>query len=220
MKILVVEDKLALAQSIISYLNSEGYTCHLATDAYEFEDFFSKHQYQFFILDVMLPFGDGLSLLKHIKTADADAPVMMISAKDAHDDRAKALALGADGFLTKPFHLSTLSTQIREILLQKSPRTALLKYKEIELNNLEKSVKILGVELDLTFTEFALLRFLMLNPNKVISKNAVIENLNAQTALYFNNFEIVAAHLHQLRQKMGTAGKYVQTVYGIGFKLS
>jgi DNA-binding response OmpR family regulator len=221
MKILIVEDEIELANSMQNYLQNEDYNCEIAFDAKEARVQMMLFNYDCIVLDIMLPFGSGLDLLQELKEAGKEDGVIIISAKNSVDDKINTLKLGADDYLAKPFHLAELSARIQSIIRRRNfSGSNTITYKGLNINIQSKEVKVLGKEIEITKTEFSLLLFLILNKNKVVSKNAIAENLSGQSALYFDNFDIIYSHIKNLKRKLGVAGDYIKTVYGTGYKLN
>lgn len=221
MKILLVEDNPELTQNICQYLSQQGLICEAVATLYEAEDRILSFDYDCVLLDLMLPDGNGLQLLQTIKTAHPQLNVLIISAKDALDDRLKGLDLGADDYLPKPFHLAELLARIRAIFRRsKLGGSDTLEFNEIQINHQSLEVTVLGKLLDLTKKEFDLLVFLLTNKNKVLSKQAIATHLWGDYTDDLANFDFVYQHIKNLRKKICAAGgrDYLTTVYGLGYK--
>ncbi|MBC6369039.1 response regulator transcription factor [Algoriphagus sp. AK58] len=221
MKILLVEDNPELTQNICQYLSQQGLLCEAVATLYEAEDRILSFDYDCILLDLMLPDGNGLQLLQTIKTAHPQWNVLIISAKDALDDRLKGLDLGADDYLPKPFHLAELLARIRAIFRRsKLGGSDMLEFNEIQINHQSLEVTVLGKLLDLTKKEFDLLVFLLTNKNKVLSKQAIATHLWGDYTDDLANFDFVYQHIKNLRKKICAAGgkDYLTTVYGLGYK--
>ncbi|WP_017257616.1 response regulator transcription factor [Pedobacter arcticus] len=220
MRVLIVEDEVELSNSIFHYLKSEEYQCDLAYNADEAREQMEIFSYDCIVLDVMLPLGSGLILLQELKSTGKQAGIIIVSAKNSVDDSIKSLNLGADDYLAKPFHLAELSARIQSTIRKRNLKSpTILDYKNISLNLESKEVKINGEDTELNATEFTLFLFLLLNKNKVVSKNAIAENLSSHSALYFDNFDAITSHIKNLKTKLGTAGTYIQAIYSTGYKL-
>lgn len=221
MKILLVEDNPELTQNICQYLSQQGLVCEAVATVYEAEDRILSFDYDCILLDLMLPDGNGLQLLQTIKTAHPQWNVLIISAKDALDDRLKGLDLGADDYLPKPFHLAELLARIRAIFRRsKLGGSDTLEFNEIQINHQSLEVTVFGKLLDLTKKEFDLLVFLLTNKNKVLSKQAIATHLWGDYTDDLANFDFVYQHIKNLRKKICAAGgrDYLTTVYGLGYK--
>ncbi|OYX15140.1 MAG: DNA-binding response regulator [Algoriphagus sp. 32-45-6] len=221
MKILLVEDNPELTQNICQYLSQQGLICEAVATLYEAEDRILSFDYDCILLDLMLPDGNGLQLLQTIKTTHPQWNVLIISAKDALDDRLKGLDLGADDYLPKPFHLAELLARIRAIFRRsKLGGSDTLEFNEIQINHQSLEVTVFGKLLDLTKKEFDLLVFLLTNKNKVLSKQAIATHLWGDYTDDLANFDFVYQHIKNLRKKICAAGgrDYLTTVYGLGYK--
>ncbi len=221
MKVLIVEDEIELAHSMLKYLQNQDYSCELAFDVEEAQEKMALSNYDCIILDIMLPFGSGLGLLQSLKNSGKENGVIIISAKNSSDDKTRSLNLGADDYLAKPFHLAELSARIQSIIRKRNVNSSnSIHYKNLNVNLQSKEVTVAGKEIETTNTEYSLLMFLLLNKNKVVSKNAIAENLSGQSALYFDNFDIIHSHIKNLKKKLGTAGDYIQIIYNTGYNLN
>lgn len=221
MKILIIEDEHELAQDVIGYLTSQDYLCELAEDYYEAIDKISAYTYDCVLLDLMIPFGDGLQVLEKLKAEKRADGVIIISAKGALEDKIKGLQLGADDYLAKPFHLSELSARIYSIIRRKQfDNSNTITHDELTVDMLSKTVKVGSNIISLTKKEFDLLLLFLGNKNKVISKNALAEHLSGDIADMFDNHDFVYAHVKNLKKKLTEAGceNYLKTIYGTGYK--
>ena len=221
MKILIVEDEKALAESIGDYLQREDYICELAADfniAIEKTELFD---YDCILLDIGLPGGSGLKVLEQLKANNKTDGVLIISAKNSLDDRVEGLLLGADDYLPKPFHLSELSARIAAIIRRKNfAGSNVVKFNEIEIDTLAKTITINEKPCTLTRKEYELLLYFVTNKGRVISKNAIAEHLWGDDMEGNNDF--IYTHIKNLRKKIIEFGAvdYVKSVYGMGYKFT
>ena len=221
MKILIIEDELELAQDITGYLTSQDYLCELAVNYNEAIDKIAAYTYDCILLDLMIPFGDGLQVLEILKSGKRADGVIIISAKNALDDKIKGLQLGADDYLAKPFHLSELSARIYSVIRRKQfDNSNTVTHDELTVDMLSKTVMVGTNLIPLTKKEFDLLLLFLGNKNKVISKNALAEHLSGDIADMFDNHDFVYAHVKNLKKKLSEAGceNYLKTIYGTGYK--
>jgi DNA-binding response OmpR family regulator len=221
MKILVIEDETALAQSIVAYLSDENYLCEWAATAREAIDKIDVYEYDCIVLDLMLPGGDGLSILQEIKAQNKQDGVIIISAKNSLEDKIKGLQIGADDYLTKPFHLSELAARIYSIIRRKQfGNVNIIEQYELKIDLLAKTVLVNERPVSLTRKEFDLLLYFISNKNKVISKNALAEHLSGEVADMLDNYDFVYVHIKNLKKKLLEAGcnNYLKTLYGTGYK--
>lgn len=223
MKLLVIEDEKALAQSICDYLNNENFICEPAYDFNTAIEKISLYDYACIILDITLPGGNGLEILKELKKANKADGVLIISAKNALDDKVSGLKAGADDYLTKPFHLSELGARVAAIIRRKSfGGMNAVQFDELLLDLQDKTVKVNNQVIDLTKKEYELLLYFISNKNKVISKGAIAEHLWGDNMDLADNYDFIYTHIKNLRKKLLLAGSpdYINSIYGMGYKLS
>ncbi|MDQ0594212.1 DNA-binding response OmpR family regulator [Chryseobacterium ginsenosidimutans] len=221
MKILIIEDEPELAKSIAEYLSEEKYLCEFAFTFAEAMDKIETFQYDCIILDIMLPDGNGLTILEELKKQNKQDGVIIVSAKNALDDRIYGLQMGADDYLTKPFHLSELMARIYSIIRRKQFNNSnTIRQNELQIDLLAKTVSINNQPINLTKKEFGLLIYFIGNKNKVISKSTLAEHLSGDFADMLDNHDFVYAHVKNLKKKLYDAGceHYLKTVYGTGYK--
>lgn len=221
MKILIIEDEAELAKSISEYLSQENYLCEFAETFGDAMDKIEIFQYDCIILDIMLPGGSGLKILEELKNQNKQDGVIIVSAKNALEDKITGLQLGADDYLTKPFHLSELMARIYSIIRRKQfGNSNIIKQNELEIDILAKTVSINSQNINLTKKEFDLLLFFIGNKNRVISKSILAEHLSGDFADMLDNHDFIYAHVKNLKKKLTEAGcnQYLKTVYGTGYK--
>lgn len=221
MKILIVEDEHKLSDSIVTYLKSEKYLCEQAFDYNEALEKVRGYDYDCVLLDLMLPGGSGLDILRDIKRRNNPAGVIIVSAKDSLDDKVKGLEIGADDYLPKPFHLTELGMRVYAIIRRKEfGASNTLENNGIKINLLEKSVEANGRPVTLTKSEYDLLLFFIGNRNRVLSKGAIAEHLSGDFADMMDNFDFVYTHIKNLKAKLAQTGmpNCIQNVYGMGYK--
>lgn len=221
MKILIIEDEPELAKSISDYLAGENYLCEFAPSFHEALEKVTTYEYNCILLDLMLPGGDGMKILEELKKQNKQDGVIIISAKNALDDKIKGLHLGADDYLAKPFHLSELAARIYSVIRRRQFANAnVIQQNELQIDLLAKTLLIHNTPVVLTKKEFGLLLFFMGNKNRVISKNALAEHLSGDLADMLDNHDFVYAHIKNLKKKLTEAGceNYLKTVYGTGYK--
>jgi DNA-binding response OmpR family regulator len=223
MKILVVEDNSELAQNMTDYLLREGYVCELAVNAGEAKDKLSFFEYDCVVLDIMLPDGNGLEVLRFMKSRKLKSGILIVSAKNSLDDKVSGLELGADDYLTKPFHLAELNARLKAIFRRKHLEgDHEIRFKELSINTDKMEVKVHDHTLELTKKEYALLLYFLTNKNRVITRQSVAEHLWGDYTENLLNFDFVYQHVKNLRKKIEQAGgmDYLETVYGIGYKFN
>lgn len=222
MKILIIEDEQALSKSIATYLAAENYTCEVAADCKTALDRIETFEYDCILLDISLPDGNGLQVLQALKRDHKTEGVIIISARDSIDDRIKGLQLGADDYLTKPFHLSELSARIAAVIRRRRfSGSNTLEVGGLVLDTQARTVKVNDQAVDLTRKEYDLLLYLITNRNRVISKHAIAEHLSGDGEGLFDNYDFIYAHMKNLKKKLLQAGwqDQIKAVYGMGYKM-
>jgi DNA-binding response OmpR family regulator len=223
MKILIIEDEKDLVDTLKNYLGSEGFLCETATSWFEAEDSLSVYIYDIIILDLTLPGGDGLDLIKLIKERNKDAGLLIVSAKNSLDDKIKGLDMGADDYISKPFHLAELNSRIKSLARRRHYEGSNeIIFNEIKINVESNEVSVNGEKLDLTKKEYDILLYFMVNRNKLITRESIAEHAWGDSISYADNFDFVYSHIKNLRKKIGQKkGKnYIHNFYGIGYKFS
>lgn len=223
MKVLIIEDETALTDSISAYLNSEQYICETAADFSSAMAKTSQYDYACIILDINLPGGSGLEILKELKKNKKAEGVLIISARNSLDDRLNGLNSGADDYLTKPFHLAELAARVAAIIRRKSfEGNNSLKFEELQLDLFFKTVQVNNKVIDLTRKEYDLLLYFISNKNKVINKGAIAEHLWGDSMDMADSYDFIYTHIKNLRKKLIQAGArdYVKSIYGMGYKFS
>ncbi|ASW75864.1 transcriptional regulator [Chryseobacterium piperi] len=221
MKILIIEDHKELAANTTDYLKKEDYICEVASNAQEALEKIELFEYDCILLDLMLPDGHGLELLKHIKNVAPQASVIIVSAKNSLDTKLTGLDDGADDYITKPFSLPELHSRIKAVLRRKTPETNRhLNFNEITIDLESKECKINDQLINLTKKELNLLIYFINNQNRMLSKQAIASHLWGDYTYSIDNIDFVYQHLKNLRKKILDAGgkDYLQTVYGLGYK--
>ncbi|HUW93204.1 MAG TPA: response regulator transcription factor [Bacteroidales bacterium] len=223
MKILIIEDEIELLIAISNYLTKEKYICELAEDFRRADEKLSIYEYDLILLDITLPGGNGLELLKRIKKRQIRSGVIIISARNSTDEKITGLDLGADDYLAKPFQLSELNSRIRAVLRRrKFDGSSIINFNEVMVNADSKSVTISGKEITLTKKEFDLLLFFIINKNRVLTKEAIAEHLWEDSIDLSDSYDFIYTHLNNIRRKIKLAGgtDYIKTIYGMGYKFT
>ncbi len=220
MKILVIEDEVVLRETIVTYLEGEGYHCEQSGTLESGTEKICLYEYDCLLVDIGLPDGNGLSLIKTLKKCHPETGIIIISAKNSMDDKISGLDLGADDYLTKPFYLPELSSRIKSLLRRRKfegKREVVIDRITIQPEN--RQVFVSGDQLQLTKSEFDLLLFFVSNRGRVLSKESIAEHLWGDFADTADSFDFVYSHLKNLRRKLveKTAKDYFQNVYGTGY---
>lgn len=221
MKLLIIEDEAELSRSMAAYLSGENYLCEFAATFQQAQDKIALYTYDCILLDLMLPGGDGLKILEELKRLQKDDGVIIISAKGALEDKIQGLQIGADDYLSKPFHLSELAARIYAVIRRKQFANAnTIEQSELKIDLLSKTIFVHDTPVVLTKKEFDLLLYFIGNRNRVISKAALAEHLSGDFADMLDNHDFVYAHIKNLKKKLQEAGcaPYLKTIYGTGYK--
>lgn len=222
MKLLIVEDEVSLNQSITDFLSAAGYLCEPVFNYADAVEKIDYHDYDCIILDIMLPGGSGLELLRYLKQDGKTDGVIIISAKGALEDKIEGLQLGADDYLTKPFHLSELSVRVSAIIRRKSFNgQSVISIGNINIDTIGKTVTVNKQTVELTQKEYQLLLFLTINKNRVLTKNAIAQHLWGDDMDFPANYDFIYSHIKNLRKKIVAAGSEdcIRSIYGAGYKM-
>jgi len=223
MKILIIEDEPEMRGVVKQFLEDENYKVETAGDFVSGLDKIVSYDYDCILLDIMLPGGNGLDLLYELKKINKTDSVIIISAKDSIEDKVKGLGLGADDYLTKPFHLAELNARIKSVIRRKKmDGRQLLHMENLKVDLDERQATIDNQQLDLNRKEMDILVFLLMNKNRIIRKAAIAENIWGDYIDQANDFDFIYSQIKNLRKKLRDHGARVEinTVYGMGYKLT
>jgi len=223
LKILIIEDEEGLRDSIEEYFTGDNNICETAKTYAAALGKINLYRYDCILLDITLPGGSGMDILKVLKENNYPDGVLIISAKNSLDDRLDGLNLGADDYLVKPFHLSELKARVSAIIRRKTFNGSnQLMFNELTIDLLAKEVKVGQNQLKLTRKEYALLLYFIANKGKVVSKNAIAEHLWGDGIDLADNFDFIYSHIKNVRKKLVEGGcrDYIQAAYGMGYKFS
>lgn len=223
MKILVIEDEPEMKGLIKQFLENENYIVEDAGDFYSGLNKIVSYDYDCILLDIMLRGVDGLDLLQELKKANKAGSVIIISAKDSIEDKVKGLNLGADDYLTKPFHITELNARIKSVIRRrKSDGMSLLKLNNVKINIEERLVFISNQSIELNRKEFDILVFFAVNKSRIVSKSAIAENIWGDFIDQANDFDFIYSQIKNLRKKLrdNQAEIDINSVYGLGYKLT
>lgn len=221
MKLLIIEDEKELSDSIVCFLQREDYLCEQAYTFSEAMMRIESYEYDCIILDLMLPGGNGLDILRRIKVRTPGTGVIIASAKDSLTDKVEGLRIGADDYIAKPFHLPELGMRIFALLRRNNfTGTNIIRMGGLAIDLLSKSATVDGNVLDLTKSEYDVLLFLVENRRRVVSKSALAEHLSGDMADMMDSFNFVYAHIKNLKAKLSAKGMKdcIKTYYGAGYK--
>ena len=220
-KILLVEDESSLSKLVVKYLSDNSYLCTHVSRLKSARELLKKNSYNTVLLDLGLPDGDGLSLIKEIKQKDYTCGVIIISAKDGLNNKVEGLDLGADDYLTKPFFMPELNARVK----------SLIRRLNFEGNNeiLVGALKVIpdqmrliinDCDVELTNTEFNLLLYFTSNKNRVLSKTNLAEYMSSKYFDYGFSDDVIYGHIKNLKKKLEKSGApdYIKNIYGVGYK--
>ncbi|MGY0036176.1 response regulator transcription factor [Pedobacter sp. NJ-S-72] len=223
MKILLIEDEEGLRDGIITYFTEEGNICETADDYASALTKINIYNYDCIVLDLTLPDGDGMEILRKLKSLHKNDGVLIISARHSLDDKLSGLNLGADDYLVKPFHLSELKARVSAIVRRKSfDGNNLIIFNEINIDTLAMKTMVGQNSVILTKKEYDLLVYFIANQSKVITKSALAEHLWGDEIDLSDHFDFIYTHIKNLRKKLVEAGcnDYIKSMYGVGYKFS
>lgn len=221
MKILLVEDEPELRRAVKQYLHQEGYIVESAADFPKAEDKTAVYDYDCVLVDIGLPGGSGLEIIRRLKERKSKAGIIIISAKNSLDDKLEGLDLGADDYLPKPFHLAELNARIKSVLRRRNfEGEKTIGFHEISVSPESQQVSVNGKPVVLTKKEFDLLLFFISNKNRVVTKSSIAEHLWGDDMDMSDSFDFIYSHIKNLRRKLIEAGSadYIKTIYGSGYK--
>ena len=223
MKILIIEDEISLQQSIQKYLEYQGYVCETSAEYFTGLEKIRAYDYDCVVVDLGLPNGSGLDIVKTLKEIQSKSGIIIISAKNALEDKLKGLELGSDDYLTKPFHLSELNARINAILRRRNfGGNKIIQFQEIKLDPEAQRVTVDDKEVDLTDKEYQLLEYFIANQRRVLTKAAIAEHNWGDEYEQVSNYDFIYTHIKNLRKKLIDAGcvDYIKTVYGTGYRFT
>ena len=220
MRLLVVEDDHKVAAFIERGLQQEGYAVDVLFDGRDAGLQAQLVDYDAVVLDLMLPGRSGFEVLRDIRARKPSLPVVILTAKDALDDRIAGLDSGADDYMVKPFALAELSARLRAVLRRGAPRENVLRVADLEIDTLARSVRRAGRKIDLKPKEYALLEYLMRNSGRPLTRALIVEHV---WDIHFDSISnVVEVHINSLRNKIdkGYDVPLIHTVRGVGYVLT
>uniref|UniRef100_UPI0040564C0D response regulator transcription factor n=1 Tax=Alistipes sp. TaxID=1872444 RepID=UPI0040564C0D len=222
MKILVIEDNRELSDIMCKALRDERYVVEVAYDYRSGSQKVADYHYDCILLDVMLPDGNGLQLLRELKEAGKSEGVIVISARDSLDDKVFGLESGADDYLAKPFHIVELLARIRSVIRRKEGGAAMeLSFGNVKINPDKHSVVIAGTPIEMSRKEYDILHYFLLRTEHLIKKEMLAEAVWGDHIDQTDNFDFLYAQVKNVRRKMSDAGANIEikAIYGFGYKL-
>ena len=222
--IFCVEDDSNIRELVVYTLETTGFQARGYEEGKSFLEALALETPDLILMDIMLPGEDGISLLKRLKNSSKtrDIPVIMVTAKGAEYDKVKGLDLGADDYVTKPFGMMELVSRIKAVLRRsgaaKKKAEDIIVSGSLEINTKKHEVKADGEVVGLTLKEYELLKRLMENPNIVMTRDSLLEEIWGYD--FDGETRTVDVHIRTLRQKLGKCGERVETVRGVGYRIS
>lgn len=221
MKVLVVEDEQGLAESITEYMSREGYVCETAATYLAADERIYLYSYDCIIVDLTLPDGDGFQLIQSLKRLSATTGIIIISARNALEDKLKGLEIGSDDYLTKPFHLSELNARVKSLLRRRQfAGHTEIRFEEITVVPQSRNVYVNGRHTPISRKEYDLLLYFLSNIGVALTKVSIAEHLWGDNIDSADSLDMVYSHIKNLRRKLieKGAGDYIRSIYGIGYK--
>lgn len=222
MKILIVEDEPQMLENMAKTLEAEAYVVESAASFKEASQRIGVYEYDCILLDIGLPDGNGLELLKTIKNKGLEDGVIIVSAKDSLDDKLKGLDLGADDYLPKPFHMAELRARVKAVLRRRNfEGQNELQFGNVSINTSNRTLFIEKEEVELNRKEYDVLLYLASNKDRLVNKTALAEHVWGDNIDQADSFDFIYSQIKNLRKKLETqkADIEIKAVYGIGYKL-
>ncbi|OGQ48018.1 MAG: DNA-binding response regulator [Deltaproteobacteria bacterium RIFCSPLOWO2_02_44_9] len=219
MRILVVEDEKKVAGFVKKGFEEESYAVDIAYDGVEGEYLATTNDYDAIVLDIMLPKKNGMDVVKDLRTRGIKTPVLLLTARDAVEDKVKGLDSGADDYLSKPFAFEELLARVRALMRRKEYSIVELKFADLALDQATRKAKRGSMEIDLTSKEYGLLEYFLRNPNKVLTRTMIAEHVWDYT--FDTDTNVIDVYVNHLRNKIDkdSSKKLIHTVRGIGYIL-
>ncbi|MAS20731.1 MAG: DNA-binding response regulator [Leeuwenhoekiella sp.] len=220
MKILIIEDEPQMLDNMRRTLEQEQYLVESAATYSEALDKIGAYAYDCILLDVMLPDGNGLKILKELKAQQKEEGVIIVSANDSLDDRIEGLNLGADDYLPKPFHMAELRARVQAVLRRRNfEGNRNIQLGNVNINPETRQVFIAEEDINLNRKEYDILTYLIANKTRLVTKAALAEHVWGDHIDQADSFDFIYSQIKNLRKKLEPASINVQAVYGVGYKL-
>lgn len=221
-KLLIVEDNAMLLSAIAESLSAHQFVCETADDFPIASEKIHLYHYDVLIIDINLPTGSGLDLIREQKAKNPDTGIIVISARDSLDNKIEGLELGADDYITKPFDTAELVARVKALLRRRNfGGDRVVQAGNIQLDTDRRTVFVGTSELTLTKSEYSILLFFFSNPNRVLTKESIAEHIWGDNMDLVDSFDFIYSHIKNLKKKLTDAGAEnpIKTVYGMGYKI-
>jgi len=223
MKILVIEDNIELLHDIKNFLEVEGNVCEIASNYSSAYMKIGVFPYDILVVDIKLPDGSGLDLIRAAKKENIDAGIIIVSAKNTVEDKINGLEIGADDYLTKPFYLAELNARVKALYRRKVDKGSKeIVFNEIKIKPESHEVLVNDQPMVLTKKEFDIIRFFIANKNRLLTKEAIAEHLWGDDIEMSDSYKFIYTHLANLRKKIADLGgnDYIKSIYSVGYKFT
>ncbi|MDX9845687.1 MAG: response regulator transcription factor [Tenuifilaceae bacterium] len=221
MKILVIEDNLDLLSSISLTLMGESFLCEMVENYTKAHEKIHLYEYDLLIVDINLPDGSGLNLIREIKRVNPQTGIIVVSARNSIDNKVEGLELGADDYITKPFDMAELVARVKSLVRRRNfAGTTTITMGSITINTSSRMAEVNGKALELTKSEFDILLFFFSNPSRVISRESIAEHIWGDNMDLADSFDFIYSHIKNLRKKITQMDVHdpIKAVYGVGYK--
>ena len=222
MKILIIEDNTKLLEAITETLVAEKFICETAIDFASAWEKINLYEYNVLIVDINLPGGSGLDLIREIKKIKPETGIIVVSARNSLENKIEGLDLGADDYITKPFDMSELTARVKSLLRRRNfGGSDELSMNGITIDTVKRTLTIGDAGLDLTKSEYDILLFFFSNPDKVLTRESIAEHIWGDNMDLADSFDFIYSHIKNLRKKLASTGikDGIKAVYGIGYKM-
>lgn len=221
MKILVIEDNITLLEDVVKTLSAMHFLCETASDFHPAEEKIALYQYDLAIVDINLPKGSGLDLIRQLKQKSPQTGIAVISARNSLDNKIEGLELGADDYITKPFEMAELVARVKSIIRRRNfSGNNLASLSGISIDSFNRQAFANDKQLQLTKSEFDILLFFFSNPNRVLTRESIAEHIWGDNMDLADSFDFIYSHIKNLRKKISSTGLIdpIKVVYGVGYK--
>ena len=222
-RILIIEDEPDLLDSMVASLEPLGFHCEKALNFRSAIEKMDQFEYDCMVVDLNLPDGDGIEVIKAVRENRSTSGIIIVSARNALDERIRGLAAGADDYLVKPFHLSELIARVQSIIRRiRFNGDTRIQFRQMEIDPDQKIARYQGKEIEFTRKEMDIFLYLISNKNRVITREAMAEHIWGDEIYDMGGFDSMYTHIKNLRKKIqqSTGEEWLETVYGVGYKLA